>query len=94
MFRRRLIDNFLVELRVGQNTYSSMTLYRELKDDFHLADYLKTLDNKKHRNAIPKLRMSSHRLAIKKVDIMILQGKIENVYFVLQMILRTSTTLF
>ena len=66
LFRRRLIDNFLVELRVGLNTYSSMTLYRELKDDFHLAEYLKTLDNKKHRNAISKLRMSSHRLAIEK----------------------------
>ena len=66
LFRRRLIDNFLVELRVGLYTYSSMTLYRELKDDFNLAEYLKTLDNKKHRNAISKLRMSSHRLAIEK----------------------------
>ena len=41
LLRRRLIDNFLVELQEGLNTYSSMTLYRELKDDFSLSEYLK-----------------------------------------------------
>ena len=64
LLRRRLIDNFLVKLREGLNTYSSMTLYRELKDDFSLSEYLKILQHKKYRNAISKLRLSSHRLAI------------------------------
>ena len=41
LLRRRLMDNFLVELREGLNTYSSMTLHRELKDDFSLSEYLK-----------------------------------------------------
>ena len=43
---------------------SSMILYRELKDDFSMSEYLKILHNKKLRTVVLKLRLSSHRLAI------------------------------
>ena len=47
LFKRRLIDSFLVVLQEGLNVFSSMTMYRELKYDFDISDYLKILHNKK-----------------------------------------------
>ena len=64
LLKQRLIDNFLVNLREGLNMSSSMTMYRELKPHFGRAAYLTTLLNKKLRNALSKLRLSSHRLAL------------------------------
>ena len=64
LFKRRLIDSFLMVLREGLNVSSSMTMYRELKYDFDMSDYLVILHNKKLRNCVSKLRLSSHRLAI------------------------------
>ena len=63
LLKERLIDNFLVQLREGLNMSSSMILYRELKDDFSMSEHLKILHNKKLRNFVSKLRLSSHRLA-------------------------------
>ena len=37
VFKRRLIDNFLIELREGLNKSSSMTFYKELKHDFEIS---------------------------------------------------------
>ena len=41
-----------------------MMLYRELKDDFSMSEYLKILHNKKLRNVVSKLRLSSYQLAV------------------------------
>ena len=49
LFKRRLIDNFLVVevvLREGLNVSSSMTMYKELTYDFDMSDYLRILHNK------------------------------------------------
>jgi len=43
---------------------SSMILYKELKPVFERSSYLDIVDNKKHRNIIAKLRLSSHKLFI------------------------------
>ena len=63
-FKQRLIDNFIVNARDGLNKSSSMCMYRELKSDFDRSPYLTMLQNKKLRNALSKLRLSSHRLAV------------------------------
>lgn len=66
VFKTRLIDNFLVELRGGLNTCTSMVLYRELKQCFEISPYLQKLCNRKLRNSLSKLRLSSHQLLIEK----------------------------
>ena len=43
---------------------SSMSLYREVKPHFDRSAYLTILQNKKLRNALSKLRLSPHRLAV------------------------------
>ena len=43
---------------------SSLTLYKEVKQNFELSTYLKIINNKKLRNALAKLRRSSHHLNI------------------------------
>ena len=64
LFKQRLIDNFLVNLREGLNMSSSMTIYRELKTKFDRSTYLTILHNKRLSNALSKLRLSSNRLAV------------------------------
>ena len=58
VFRRRLIDNFLVEL----NACTSMAT--ELKHGFEICPTLLTLYNDKLKNAASKLRLSSHQLSV------------------------------
>ena len=41
-----------------------MILYKELKDDFSMSEYVRIFHNKKLRNVVSKLRLSSNRLAI------------------------------
>ena len=64
LLKRRLLDNFLVDLRGGLNVCTSMVLYRELNRDFEMCPYLNSLVNRNLRNALTKLRLSSHQLAI------------------------------
>ena len=64
VFKRRLLDNFLVEVRTGLNICTSMVLYRELCQDFEISPYLIILNNRKYRNSVTKLRLSSHQLLI------------------------------
>ena len=52
VFKRRLLDNFLVEVRTGLNICTSMVLYRELCQDFEISPYLIILNNRKHRNSV------------------------------------------
>ena len=64
LFKMRLIDNFIVELRIGLESSSSMTLYREINHTFELQSYLLQIHNSKQRQALSKLRLSSHGLLI------------------------------
>ena len=64
LLKRRLLDTFLVDLRGGLNVCTSMVLYRELNQDFEMCPYLNNLVNRNLRNALSKLRLSSHQLAI------------------------------
>ena len=64
ILKRRLIDNFIVDLRAGLNHSTSMSLFREIRETFDLSSYLLKLQNRKQRNAITKLRLSSHSLYI------------------------------
>ena len=52
------------EWRFGVEICSSLTLYREIKCTFDRADYLQVLENRKFRNAVAKLRLSSHKLFV------------------------------
>lgn len=62
--KNRLIDNFIGELRRGLESCSSMSLYREISETLELAPYTIKLHNRKQRNAMAKLRLSSHCLLI------------------------------
>ena len=64
VLKARLVDTFLVEMRNGLNVCTSMVLYRELCQTFDLSPYLINLNNRKHRNSLAKLRLSSHQLFI------------------------------
>jgi len=62
----RLKDTFIVECRNGMNIQTSLSLYKELHDNFEMAFYLRKLLNPKHRHALSKLRLSSHPLLIEQ----------------------------
>ena len=64
VLKARLIDTFIVEMRNGLNTSTSMVLYRELDQTFEISPYLINLNSRKHRNSLAKLRLSSHQLFI------------------------------
>ena len=63
-FKRRLIDNFINELRRELEVSGSMSLHRELSQDVELSQYLNKIHNRTHRKALAKLHMSSHGLLI------------------------------
>ncbi len=60
----RLRDIYLSEWRGGMALCTSLAIYREMKTTFELTPYLKGITNRKFRNMISKLRLSSHPLAI------------------------------
>ena len=64
IFQNRLRDVFITEWNHGLSLSSSSMLYKELKQSFEMSPYLLIIQNKKHRNAIAKLRLSSHQLNI------------------------------
>ena len=64
ILKTRLVDNYLVALRNGLNACTSMGLYRVLCQSIELSPYLLSLNNRKHRNSLAKLRLSSHQLFI------------------------------
>ena len=41
-------------------------MFREVQTDFEIANYLTVLDNYKHRQAISKIKLSSHKLNIER----------------------------
>ena len=64
IFQNRLRDVFITEWNHGLSLSSSSMLYKEMKQSFEMSPYLLIIQNKKHRNAIAKLRLSSHQLNI------------------------------
>ena len=60
----RLQDMYISNWRRDMNLCSSLFLYKELKVDFTIAEYLQRLNNFKLRNVISKIRLSSHNLFI------------------------------
>ena len=64
LFKNRLRDQYITNWDVSVTSCSSMILYKELKPVFERSSYLDIVDNKKHRNIIAKLRLSSHKLSI------------------------------
>jgi len=68
----RLTDLNITEWRKCVSKSTSLTLYKELQDNFELFPYLRKLDLFKHRQCLSKLRLSSHVLNIE-------QGKHRNI---------------
>ena len=55
---------YISEWRFGVEICSSITFYREIKCTFDRADYLQVLENRKFRNVVAKLRLTSHTLFV------------------------------
>ena len=64
VLRQILMDTYIVNWREGVEACSSLSLYKNLKSSYQPAPYLYKVLNKKYRNAIAKLRLSSHPLLI------------------------------
>ena len=64
VLKTRLIDTFITESREGIRNSSSLLLFKELSIIYETVPYLKLLYNAKYRNALAKIRLSSHSLAI------------------------------
>jgi hypothetical protein len=62
--RLRLRDIYIQNWRTDMNSCTSLYIYREIKLLYVKSAYLEILDSKKYRNAIAKLRLGSHNLAI------------------------------
>ena len=60
----RLRDIYITEWKQGLNLSQSMAIYREVKQLFEMSSNLVKIQNRKFRNAIAKLRLSSHQLSI------------------------------
>jgi len=64
LLKTRLRDQYITNWNTSVTSSSSMILYKELKPIFERSAYLDIVENKKHRNIIAKLRLSSHKLLI------------------------------
>lgn len=63
-FKQRLLDNFIQEWTADLETNQVLTLYKNFKNTFEHEDYLTVSKCKKYRNALARLRLSSHSLRI------------------------------
>jgi hypothetical protein len=64
VLRCRLRDIYISNWRTGLQMSSSLNIFREIKDTFEQSNYIRLLENTKFRNALAKLRLSSHKLNI------------------------------
>ena len=64
ILQARLRDIYITEWREGINLSTALYMYKEIKQTFELSSYLLVIHKRKLRNAIAKLRLSSHRLSI------------------------------
>ena len=60
----KIRDQYISELNQKVFTSSALQFYREIKPTIDISIYLEKLTNVKHRNAISKIRLSSHNLNI------------------------------
>ena len=63
IFKQRLIDNFTQSWRADVKNNEKLTLYNHFKLNFDYERYMDT-SQRKHRNALAQLRLSSHSLHI------------------------------
>ena len=73
---------YISEWRFSVQIWSSLTLYREICT-FDRAYYIQVLENRKFRNVIAKLRLSSHKLRMDDKDRY--RDKTENAFYVILM---------
>ena len=64
ILKDRLKDVYIGQWYSAVEISTSLSLYREIKPTFDRARYLQIMDNFKLRNAISRIRLSSHKLAI------------------------------
>ena len=64
ILQARLRDIYITEWRKGINLSTALYMYKEIKQTFKLSSYLLVIQKRKLRNAIAKLRLSSHRFSI------------------------------
>ena len=62
--KQRLFDNASQELLMSINTSTKLDTYSSLKFDTEYEPYIKHINNKKHKFALSRLRLSAHSLAI------------------------------
>ena len=60
----RLRDIYITEWKQGLNLSQSLAIYRDVKQSFEMSSYSVKMQNRKFRNALAKLRLSSHQLSI------------------------------
>ena len=66
ILQRRLRDLYIAEWKQALELSSPLYIYKEMKQVYEMSPYLSILKSKKLRNAISKLRLSSHSLYIEK----------------------------
>ena len=66
LLKLRLKDMYIAEWREGVRSRTSLMLYREIKNVFEISEYLLQIKNRKYRQILSKIRLSSHQLAIEK----------------------------
>ena len=64
MLRKRHTDIYITNWRVEMEACSSLSLFRHVKLVYEHVPFLTKVLNKKYRNTISKLRLSSHPLLI------------------------------
>ena len=64
LFKIGLKDMYITECREGVRSRTSLMLYREIKNVFEISEYLLQIKNRKYRQILSKIRLSSHQLAI------------------------------
>ena len=90
LFLSRLRDIYVGEWVQGVNLSTTLTIYRELKQSITISPYLSIMRSRKLRNAIDKMRLSSHNSYIETGRHRNIVGKTEHVSFAALTIWRTN----
>ena len=61
LLKLRLKDMYIAEWREGVRSRTSLMLYREIKNVFEISEYLLQIKNRKYRQILYKIRLSSHQ---------------------------------
>ena len=64
VLRNRLRDVYITEWKQGMSACTSLSLYREIKVDFSISEYLLKIYSPKLRKVLTQIRLSSHCLCI------------------------------